>query len=224
MSRPNFPSVILALCLTLAACGSTEDEGTEGGTAVSPTAATTVVPPVTTQAEQGNCSSPVTGGEDASAVLGRFGNDARAEELPGAEGATMPGLVLWGSDPARRVEVLLSEDKQAKVVGWRIGEGARRTVQGIAVGDPVSKLAAVNGSPFRFYGFSWDYGGYVTDWEGGSLDDLPGGCTLSVRLSPANDDLPAAIMGEAEISSDNPLVAHSNAVVSEISVSFGDKD
>lgn len=216
MKRFTQAGPICALAILLVGCDSRTDDGQA---TVTPTSSNGEPAPAV-PADELSCTFPVTGGEDADAVLRRFGKESRAEELPGAEGTTMPGLVLWGNDPARRVEVLLSEGAPAKVVGWRIGEGATRSVQGALIGDSVAKLATVNGSPFRFYGFSWDYGGYVTDWKGGTFDDAPGGCEISMRLAPSTEDLPTAIMGESEISSDNPLVAEAGAVVSEISVGF----
>ena len=136
----------------------------------------------------------------------------------------MPGLVLWGSDPARRVEVLLSEGSPANAVGWRIGEGSTWRAQGIRIGDPIAKLAEVNGSTFRFYGFSWDYGGYVTDWAGGALEDASGGCAISVRLIPGKADLPTALMGESELSSDDPRIPEAAAKIAEISAGFATGD
>lgn len=213
-------TIAIAASLALVACGS--ERGDEGAVATS--TPTGNARPKSAVSDILSCTYPVTKGEEVATILKRFGGDARKEQLAGAEGSTMPGLVLWGSDPARRVEVLLSEDAPVKAVGWRIGDGSTWRVQGVRIGDPIAKLAQVNGSPFRFYGFSWDYGGYVTDWAGGTFAAVPGGCEISVRLSPGEPDLPTALMGEGELSSDDPQIAKAAATVSEISAGFGASD
>lgn len=222
--RLHYPACAIALLLALSACESQTRDDESGATSAPAgdadrqAAANSATPDIL------SCTYPVSAGEDAAAILRRFGSDARKEELAGPEGSTLPGLILWGSDPARRVEVLLSEEAPAKAVGWRIGEGSTWKVQGIRIADPIAKLAEVNGAPFRFYGFSWDYGGYVTDWARGSLDNAPGGCEISVRLSPGKSDLPTALMGEGELSSDDPRVAEAAATIAEISAGFGAGD
>lgn len=172
-----------------------------------------------------SCDWPIKDGDTAKTVIERFGPAAVRDELDGPEGTTIPGLVLWGDDAGRRIEVLFDEEAPAdRIAGWRIAEGSDWIFAGLAIGDPLARVVAVNGSPFRFYGFAWDYGGYVTDWRGGALDRPDGGCGLSVRLSPNSEELPNAMMGEGELSSDAAVVLDVGARVSEISVGFGRED
>lgn len=154
--------------------------------------------------------------------MDRFGVAAERAELDGPEGTTLPGLVLWGGDPRRRIELMLDDEAPAdRIAGWRIAEGSGWSFADLRIGDPLERITAINGAPFRFYGFAWDYGGYVTDWKGGKLDKPAGGCGLSVRLSPLSENLPNSVMGEDEISSDSPAVVKVGASVAEISVGFG---
>ena len=49
----------------------------------------------------------------------------------------------------------------------------------------IEEVEKINGKPFKIAGFEWDYGGYVSNWTGGSLGSAflaPG--QLAVRLAP----------------------------------------
>ncbi len=45
-----------------------------------------------------------------------------------------------------------------------------KTKDGIALNLPLSNLQTINEKPVSFYGFEWDDGGYVTNWNNGKLD------------------------------------------------------
>ena len=135
---------------------------------------------------------------------------AIAELLPGAEGESSPGWVLYPDLPARRLEVFLDEQgvRPTSIVAaatssdWVRGDGLR-------IGLDVSALADLNGRPFGFSGFGWDYGGTVVDWKGGAM--APDGQQPGfVRLCPPEssgqlpyDEYPS---GEGEFSSDLPVL------------------
>ena len=46
-----------------------------------------------------------------------------------------------------------------------------------------SEIEALNGRPFKLYGFGFDYGGTTLDWNGGALATQAGGCTLTLRFT-----------------------------------------
>ena len=85
------------------------------------------------------------------------------------------------------------------------------------------ELAALNGGPFGFMGFDWDYGGAVTDWRDGRL--APDGASAGpVTLCPGTaadgeplEDYP---LGDQEFSSDDPRLAAHPAVVCEFGVNI----
>ncbi len=146
--------------------------------------------------------------DDTLAILqARLGPaSAIAEVLPGAEGETWPGWVLYPDQPTRRLEVYLDEQGEhpTSVVAndtatdWVRGDGVR-------IGLDVAALAALNGRAFVFTGFGWDYGGAVVDWKGGAIapDGSPPGF---VRLCPPASSEPLATnaypTGDGEFSSD----------------------
>ena len=67
-----------------------------------------------------NCTTPVSRNDTAATILNRYGAQARRETLPGAEGETFPGVVLYPRDRLRRVEIGLGD-----------GEGIAQHLQGL---------------------------------------------------------------------------------------------
>jgi hypothetical protein len=94
-------------------------------------------------------------------------------------------------------------------------------VSGLAIGDPLARATAANGKPFKLWGFSWDYGGYVSDLEGGRLVRLPGGCRVMMRVGPRDDvEVPVALIGEVQLSSDDPRLEKVGATIEELLLAF----
>lgn len=163
----------------------------------------------------------------------RFGKpNVRPDEVPGAEGETSHGVILFPDDPTRRAYLYFQdEDKLSGLQLVRIVDESSRWhfANGVRVGMPLSKLVALNGKPIRFYGFDWDYGGAITDWRGGKLQPAQGkdAVTLGIRLNRSEDAPEGSYpIGEGEFSSDDrhyPQLG-SIAIVGEISAGFPGED
>lgn len=168
------------------------------------------------------CEWPVRSGDTAETVRERFGDQARSEVLLGGEGYEFEGMFLWPDDPARRVEVLFEEDNPDLLVsGLRLLDDAAWPVAGVRLGDPLEQVREANGAPFEFWGFGWDYGGYVATLDEGRFVSLAGGCELLMRFSPDDDvDLPDALVGEVKVSTEDPRVKATKARVSQLVVSY----
>ncbi len=86
---------------------------------------------------------------------------------------------------------------------------------GIKIGTPLSELVKLNGKPFTFSGFDWDYGGYAT-FEKGKLES---DC-YSIRLYYDYKDLFEnewnQIVGDKIISTNNPVLKKVKIYVDEI--------
>ena len=95
-------------------------------------------------------------------------------------------------------------------------EGAEwRTAYGIRIGTDLAKLNEINGRPFSFYGFSWDYGGIVTGkWDGGVMSSMPG-VHLVLR---ATRELPREYYGDRKVRSDSEELLPDGAMVRRIDV------
>ena len=78
-----------------------------------------------------------------------------------------------------------------------------RTVYGIRTGTSIGELNRINGRPFEFYGFGWDYGGSVIKgWGDGMLASMHG---LSVVLAE-NRQLALEFQGDRTLRSDLPAL------------------
>ena len=173
------------------------------------------------------CTLPVAATDTAKSLKQRYGSEAVIEDLPGAEGETYKGLVLFPRASDRRIEVAFIEDKTAAVSGMTLRDTAktsRWSVAGISIGASLAAVRKANGKPFVLAGFGWDYGGYVTDFKNGALGRiLPGGCSVTVRFG-TEKDTPRALSGDGvKVSSDNPALLKLAPVVTEIGVNFAAK-
>jgi hypothetical protein len=58
----------------------------------------------------------------------------------------------------------------------------------------------LNGRPFKLWGFGWDYGGWISDWNGGAFQPADG-CMTRVRFEPGAENVNA--QGDGEFQSDS---------------------
>ncbi len=156
-------------------------------------------------------------------------------EVPGAEGETAQGAILFPEEASRRAYLYLDGDRVQSVrvfdqpSSWKLDNG-------IGIGTPLSELVARNGKPIRFYGMEWDYGGTISDWGGGALapvqrvgaapdagrtDQVFRRMSLTTREDIGDAKYP---LGDGEFSSADkayPTLGQ-DLVVGEIGVSFDD--
>lgn len=213
------PLLLLTASLVLTSC---QRETTAPDQAIAPKPTTEApVPtstPVATPAEP-NIETLARADDTLASLQERLGAaNVVAQTLPGAEGEEFSGWVLYPDDPTRKVEVYLDESGehpdtlmvQSTATHWVLPNGMR-------VGMDTKALQELNGKPFKFYGFEWDYGGSIVSWNGGKLDPgkrAHGGATLCMPENPPQD-YPS---GDAEYSSDDPRLATAPAVLCEFGV------
>jgi hypothetical protein len=169
---------------------------------------------------------PLSRGMDLAALQRVYGQEnVRRETLEGAEGATAEGLVVYGDDPERRLELWMGQNAGAGIVAASAsGEGSRWHLDnGVRIGMTLDELAALNGAPVSFTGMDWDYGGAITNWHGGRLQPVAStGVTRSVRLGHGDvSDPHAYAMGDAEFRSDDPAYPKQGRVLFVESVTVG---
>lgn len=169
------------------------------------------------------CSYPVHPGESAQGILQRFGKEARREQLEG-EGGAYDAVVLWPDSPEKRLEISFSDDRMEEVDSVHIGsQSPLWTVAGLKVGTTLEQVEHLNGRPFQLYGFGWDYGGTVFDWNGGALDTIEGGCSVGVLIAdrpPMDTTLPDELIGERALRSDLPSLKSFKFRVNHLWISF----
>jgi len=163
-----------------------------------------------------------------------FGADNVAidEHLPGAEGEEFRGVRLFADDPSRRARLYFQDSQTLRGLSLAVVDdaGSRwRLDNGVQIGLPLAELAELNGKPLRFYGLDWDYGGIVSDWNGGALAPKDGDpLRRNARLS-LGEDAPAQAavpIGDGEFSSDDKRYPKQGDLlrVGELSVSFPGED
>lgn len=202
----RFCTVALSVAVPLAAIASS--------VLAKPAAAPAAVQPLT-------CTAPVGPRDSAATLLTRFRGLARIQTINGPEGEELRGVVIYPADPRRRLEVLFHDEAMRKPATVRFyHEQARWSVAGLRIGDPMNKVTQVNGRPFDLFGFEWDYGGQVTDWRGGTLKALPGGCNLSVGLNSRSETTPESVLGDKTIRSDLAVLRRLDVRVGRLSIGW----
>jgi hypothetical protein len=177
--------------------------------------------------------SPVRDGIHASdteqSLRARYGESAvTRDRVQLGEGQTAPGLVLYATDPRRRLEIQFIDTV-------RLTTPIRATVTepgslwivypGITIGTCLDSLERLNAGPFVLLGFDWDYAGTVMSWSDGRLAaqwprDREGAQSVLLRLepgiTPAEVALARGLAGDREFRS--TAMRKLNPHVYEISV------
>ena len=145
-------------------------------------------------------------------------------KIDGAEGMDQPATIVNGKDKARRLDFVWMDEKARKIPNVLARAGSTwKTDDGVGVGSSLAEIEKLNGKPFKLSGFEWDYGGYVTDFNGGALATRKGGCHLGLRLEPGAGAAAKAlekVSGDRTLLSNNPSARAVKPVVSEISIGW----
>lgn len=232
MKRGIGPVLACAVAALLPlACSRTPAPATDDAVAAPaaqprPAPQTEPVPPAPDPAPAYVLPGVLSPGTDLAALRTQYGEDnVREDEVPGAEGETFPGAILFPDDPQRRAYVYFGEgDASRQVASVRVFDpGSRWTLDnGVRIGMPLSELAERNGKPLRFYGLAWDYGGTITDWNGGALAPADGAETVRKIQLGVRDGAERYPMGEDEFASDDSRFPEMgrDVIVAEIGIGF----
>jgi hypothetical protein len=172
------------------------------------------------------CTGPFAKGVTHASLVKAFGaNNVAIQRVGTGEGETQVASVVFPRDKARRIEVLwIDETRRRNPSEIRTGvESTWRTTHGIRRGMTLSEIEALNGRPFKLYGFGFDYGGTTLDWNGGTLDKQAGGCTLTLRFTMREGaDNAAVYVGEQSFMSDDEGMRKAAPVVDAVGLRFGE--
>jgi hypothetical protein len=213
------PATLLLLWFGgLLACGPAPENVTEPAGVPTPTPdRADSLPDYDLTFEPGQRVGAITATTDSAALYESYGADqVRDTAVYVGEGMTQPGAIIfpgrpeelaltWVSEARRRPEVVFIRRPDAP---WTSRES------GVHIGTTLEELEQLNGRPFTFSGFGWDYAGTVTDWAGGQL------AGFHLRLAPdtpeQNDRIPASLSGERPVRSDNQTARALGLCVKEI--------
>jgi hypothetical protein len=146
-------------------------------------------------------------------------------DIEGEGGSKVPASVLFPNDPKRRLEVWWSNpaarsDIHLIVIG---GESTWTAPGGTRLGQTLEQVEKLNHKPFKLKGFDSDHVATVSDWDGGALATLTGGCStgLSLRADPkAAAGAMSALSADKEYSSSDSAVRAAKPRVSEILIGY----
>lgn len=145
-----------------------------------------------------------------------FGSqNVKRQEIYLGEGATAPGFLIF-ADTRNQVEVYYDtsvvKDRPAFL---RISEEGTdwKSPEGITIGTTLEELVKINGKPITFFGFGWDYGGAVSNWNNGKIN-----AGLMLILNDTRSNTPEGLLGDKEILSTAPGVDLKRIKVQTINV------
>lgn len=157
----------------------------------------------------------------ADALIAEHGADNVVDQvLPGAEGESYTATVLYPNDPARRLEIVWRDDATRTSPASITVSGDESTWVGpnaLSLGQTLTDVEMANGKPFQLWGFGWDYGGWVSAWNGGSFATADG-CMTSVRFDAKNDA--AGAQGDGEFDSNSDVMRRALPVVTSFSIVY----
>jgi len=238
------PGIAAFACLCLLiACSRSQPDARDANAPAAPAPAVPAAsgapsPPAATQADEGiDYLLPGEFAPDTTVetLRRRFG-EAQVEigEVPGAEGETFRGVILFPGDDTRRAYLYFQDEQALRGLSLvRVFEpGTRwRLDSGIEMGMTLEEVARRNGRAIEYTGLGWDYGGTVTDLHDGALAPARNDAVVrsfelgakDVDGEPAADAYP---LGEGTFSSDDPRYPGQgrNVIVRELAVSFPGED
>jgi hypothetical protein len=141
-----------------------------------------------------------------------------------ANGTKVPASVLFPKDPKRRLEVWWANpaarsDTYLIVIN---GKSDWSAPGGLRLGLNLAQIEKLNHKPFKLK-FDKDGTATVSDWDGGVLASLPGGCKsgVSLRADPkVPADTVAGLAADKEYSSADPEMRAVKPAVSEILIGY----
>ena len=144
------------------------------------------------------------------------------------QGSDVGATIVFPKDPRRRLEVWWQNPNRTglfliDIAGKSIWTGP----EDLHLGLTLPELEKRNHKPFKLKGFDKDGVATVSDWDGGALATLPGGCKASVnfhadpRTAKGNaKDAASAISADKEYSSADEAVRAAKLSVSEILIGY----
>src|SRR5580704_15457694 len=191
--------------------------------------------PVTESGAVANASRP--GKPNIVACSGVFARDSSHAKLASAfqsrnvaftqvdasSGGKVMASVLYGKDPKRRLEVWWSKPASRSDTHLIVINGQSDWIAPgeLHLGLTLAELEKLNGKPFKLSGFDKDRVATLSDWNGGQLATLAGGCKvgISLRADPKTTaSTLSSLTAERSFTSSDASLRAANPTVSEILV------
>jgi len=146
-------------------------------------------------------------------------------DVEASEGAKVPASVLFPNDPKRRLEVWWSNITARKDIHLIVIGGQSTWVApgGLRLGQTLEQVEKLNHKAFRLKGFDKDGIATGSDWDGGTLATVAGGCKPGISLradAKASAEKIGALSVDEEYSSSDPAIRATKPTVSEILIGY----
>jgi hypothetical protein len=146
-------------------------------------------------------------------------------DVEAGEGTKVPASVLFPNNPKRRLEVWWSNITARKDIYLIIigGQSTWTAPGGLRLGQTLEQLEKLNHKPFKLKGFDQDRIATGSDWDGGALATVAGGCKPGVSLradAKASTEQIGALTEDKEYSSSDPAIRAAKPTVNEILIGY----
>lgn len=146
-------------------------------------------------------------------------------DVDASNGTKVPASVVFPSDPKRRLEVWWSNAAERRDTYLIVinGKSTWTAPGGMKLGLTIPQLEKLNHKPFKLKGFDKDGVATVSDWDGGALATIPGGCKsgLSLHADPkVSADVLSQLSADKDFGSSDDAIRAAKPTVSEILIGY----
>jgi hypothetical protein len=145
-------------------------------------------------------------------------------QVDGPSGAKIMATVLFAKEPKRRLEVWWTNQASRSDTHLIVinGTSTWSAPNQLRLGLTLSQLEQINGKPFKLTGFDKNNVATLTDWNGGDLSLVPGGCKVGISLRSRTTSAAAlgALPANREFTSNDTTMRTAKPEVSEILIAY----
>jgi hypothetical protein len=172
-----------------------------------------------------NCSGPFAKDSSMLSLATAFGSKNVTYTEIEVVGSKVGTTIIFPKDSKRRLEVWWSNltNRSGTYLILINGQSTWTAPGGMHLSMTLAQLEKLNGKPFKLKGFDKGNVATVSDWDGGKLATISGGCKsgLSLRADPkAAADEVSALPADHEYNSDDAKMRAVKPTVSEILIGY----
>ena len=133
----------------------------------------------------------------------------------------------------KKVTILFKESNNEIALNWKADStlanikltkpNSEWSVNGLKAGMTLAEVEKVNSKDFNFYGFGWDNGGFIYNWNGGILADSLENIKVSLQLDwekAGNKNIDSFIGDSVKLSSKNKKLKQLGITIYSITVKY----
>lgn len=170
------------------------------------------------------CNGPFAQDSGMLSLAMTFGDSNVTFTQEKVQGTDVGVTIVYPKDPKRRLEVWWQNPNRTGLFLIDIaGKSVWAGPEGLHLGMTLPELEKHNRKPFKLKGFDKDGVAALSDWDGGALAALPGGCKASVNFHAdpkAAKDAASALSADHEYSSSDEAVRAAKLSVGEILIGY----